>query len=359
MDLHDTARQLVVRWVRDVIGQHGASIRGAVWGRMSALGALDLSLSNLPEDRWFDALPPNGGARVFFEGTLLPQQRAERRNDQEMAGLVLRCIRGLRDDWMPLLVMQWQTFGEGESHSLEIDLVLSTLDGSGFSASGPTEMSRLYFAFVEDVELVPARHAIYGPDGLPISGHVMHRGLRHLRFAGLLAGDFLQLVARINAVDPDSVTPTQRQIRGGQLRRFLTDTPLPILEFFIDPESKELAGMEIAFGNWCVLGMDDSATNEDVIVRVVDPDADEPALEQGGLKLLAPAPGFWRERLLDIFSLVHVPDADFETDELIGGTPANIPPMAPPAGKSDEVAPPEIEQAEAMPFSRRGYYEAQ
>jgi hypothetical protein len=125
------------------------------------------------------------------------------------------------------------------------------------------------------------------------------------------------------------VTLEQRRRRGDQLRARLEGVGLPVLDILIHRRHEDLWRLRLASSSWWVVGVSGGPLSEaDMKVFITDPDGISTQADQARLLLLTPVPDPSRGRLRDIFSLVHVPDADFGTTERNEGSPAPIPPPA-------------------------------
>lgn len=342
MDMTHAIEHLIRLWMRDI----GASTRlppGLFHGRMHLLETLVIQLGASPPERWFEALPAGGRARGYYLDVVLPLQRASGWEDSRILVHLKNHIIELRERWF------WRLYEEMPLHSMRerapstweqtlFDLELSQLleIGPGYISPRQSEDRVLYFAFVEDVEIVPAGQRQYVASGDLAGDPLGDVELEHVRFSAILVDRFLALAPLVDPVDPDNAGFEQRSRRKEQLQGVLEGVALPVFDLFIHPDAKTALGIEPAFGDWCLLGYASASDDEGISLYVTDPDDGErPTTTRADLSLLAQAPEFWQNRLRDIFSLVHIPDADFGEIERGDGSPVPNNPIAPRFEEAD------------------------
>jgi len=342
MTLDEAISRLTDRWIKDLARSilWAGSIplfEGPLQARLHLVAALADQLTRQPDERWFDALPENGESTVFYEMSVLPLQQAEGCDAREVRARLWRHVEARRRFWLSALMVERrarnqakEAVGQSAQTALETDLGLQHRLGEGYFRQDWRESPKRYFAFVEDVESILPGTIAYGLDDRPLDSAPGHVSLRHVRFSAILTDQFFPIAERIEPINPSRVTLEDRRRRGDQLRETLEDVPLPVLDLFIHPERREMSDVRPAFGNWWVLGLSfDQPSDGDIGVYVTDPEESERPTIRGVLSLLAPASAFWQARLRDIFSLVHIPDADFGTTDRNEGSPAPTPPLAP------------------------------
>lgn len=346
MDMTRAIEHLILLWMRDI----GASTRsppGLFHGRMHLLETLVIQLAASPPERWFEALPASGKARGYYLDIVLPLQRASHWEDSRILVHLKSHIIELRERWFWGLYEEMRSQGKRERapstwEQTLFDLELSELLdlGPGYISPRQSEDRVLYFAFVEDVETIPAGQRQYVASGDLAGEPLAGVDLEHVRFSAILVDQFLALAPQVDPVDPDNAGFEQRSRRKEQLQRVLEGVALPVFDLFIHPDAKAALGIEPAFGDWYLLGYASASDEEGFSIYVTDPeDGERPTTTRADLGLLAQAPEFLQNRLRDIFSLVHIPDADFGEIERGDGTPVPNNPITPrfeEAGLEDE-----------------------
>lgn len=345
MDMTLAIKGLFRRWMRDIGGNEQLP-GGYFQVLLYLLERLDNRLAASPPERWFEALPARGEARAYYRHIVLPLQQELGWDDLHVLTRLQAHVNELRDRWIRNLwrdvqSKRWPTQSALTWEQALFEMQWDQLRGSGRGYFSPTlsqDDAVLYFAFVEEVETIPPGQRIYGATGLPIETPTSAVELEHIRFSAILVDRFLPLTVQIDPVDPDNVQPEQRVRRKEQLQEAMHGIALPILDLFLPPNAKDALGIAPAFGDWCLLGNTASPDDEDLSIYVTDPeDGERPTTLRTGLRVLAQAPEFWQNRLRDIFSLVHIPDADFDENERDDGAPLPSPPIFPSSGQADEV----------------------
>lgn len=338
MSLDQAIEELIRLWMRDVSRQQ-VYREGLVAARLRALWNISYELDCAPEGRWFDALPHSGGAIAFYRENLATLQTGAGPNVPALLPMVRKCVKEFEAQWLPWYSSEQRNIadavypiGFNELEFLRRVLRLQEGPGQGFFRQGWNDSSEIFFAFVEDCDLVTPGHAVYGIDGQILDcsiGDVHHY---HLRFSAIRATDFFPISSSIRPVDPDTITAEGRRERREALVQNLEGVSLPVIDVFISVDSVAMPAPPPVFGNWWVLGVIlESTIDRDYEVHFNNPDDDVPT-RRYPLMMMAPAPDFWNSRLRDVFSLVHIPDADFGTNQRDEGAPAALPPMT-PAGR--------------------------
>src|SRR3546814_11848254 len=96
-----------------------------------------------------------------------------------------------------------------------------------------SEDGRQYFVYVEEVQAIPPRQVYVGPAGDRIDvssreGRMPRLWPISVRFSGIEAETFEQVVGEFEPLDLDEVTPEQRHRSRSELRKFLSHKDLPI-----------------------------------------------------------------------------------------------------------------------------------
>lgn len=352
---------LLQRWMQDIRAKRQLPGRYSRT-QVHLLETVEYQLAATSHERWFDALPAEGHAECFYRDVVLPLQRELAWDDLDIRASLEAHIDGTRRLWMRVF---WQeeiysqrrplhVLGSWGRALFDMDFDVLRRAGRGYFSPALSDDSEMYFAFVEEVETIPADQRVYASSGLQIGTPASGVELDHVRFSAILVDRFLPLAGQIDPVDPDNAGPEQRVRRKEQLRDALEGVALPVLDLFIDPDARRALGIELAFGDWCLLGLDSPPDDEGFLIYVTDPDDGErPTMTRGGLSLVAQAPEFWKNRLRDIFSLVHIPDADFDETERGGGNPVPNTPISPRLAEADEVDDEELQQAKQPPVAYR------
>lgn len=198
--------------------------------------------------------------------------------------------------------------------------------GKGRQAIEPPGLRRTYFAFVEDVSRLTQLEAAEGPDGKPLDDLVWQTGDSPLRFrlAAMRTRDFGKIVDRFDVLDHENVEDSDRRRRREQLRESVADLPIPIMDIYADEGGEAaywLRGV-LRAGSWHFVEVLENEFIESYPPIVIgDPDLGGATL-RGSLGFLSQVFPNYLVRLQDIFSLVHIPDAQFGTEEgEFGATP--------------------------------------
>lgn len=183
-----------------------------------------------------------------------------------------------------------------------------------------------YFVFVEDVAPLSSLDAAEGPDGKAITELVSQMGKEPLRFrlAVVETGHFGEIAHRIDALDHTNINDRGRDLRRSQLQEAIADMPIPLVDVYAARESGAARGLRAVMrpGNWHYAVFRWNEYEEDFPSAVMgDPELGADFSRRGMLAYLAPVYPNILLRLQDIFSLIHLPDARFGTDERGGGVP--------------------------------------
>lgn len=188
-----------------------------------------------------------------------------------------------------------------------------------------------FFAFVEDVVALSNLEAAESPDGKGLTDFIWLVGRDPLRFrlAVVETGDFGKIVNRIDALEHANVDDADRRRRRGQLQETVADLPIPLMDVYAarDSESARWLGAAMRPGSWhyAVVRWNEYVEGFQPIV-MGDPELGTDFSGRGTLVYLAQVFPNILLRLQDIFSLIHIPDAGFETDERGGGVPLTLEP---------------------------------
>lgn len=214
---------------------------------------------------------------------------------------------------------------------------------------------RLYFTFVEGWSnfAPPPGEGEGRPVDLPddrddaIADWMKGREWR-CRLSGLRVADFEKVADAIQELDHSNVTDEERNERRGRLNENLDGVSIPVMDMFleagIDDKSASAWRDTLHTSRWVtmiLLRVEDVPTPA-LVVQLADPELldREPLSTWVLLGLLVPPYDALR-RLRDIFSLVHVPDAQDRSDD-------DEPPVDPGDPPSPAHAPPRDELRESL-----------
>lgn len=190
----------------------------------------------------------------------------------------------------------------------------------------------VFFAFVEENGELPNTGAGEVPKAF--LAEIGERPIR-VRVSAVRAWDFLEIMDRFEVLDPATVTDDQRDTRRDLLRETLDRVPLPLIDVIAPSEGLASVWLRpmARTATWVMIVLNvDAPADESLRALIVDPDeaGGEPrATRMSGLTIV-PIP--IELRLKDIFSLIHLHDADFDHRE--GGAMPSIAP--PPDGPDDD-----------------------
>lgn len=337
----EEVKKLLLYWIRDI--HAGGDLPSDLLERhLALLEIIARKLEGVPSDGWYEVLPMNGESRKYYELQVRALQRKRGWSDRELKRMLQEWVGQLRrqrlrsyfyrhtpqhsravpPSWWELLV-------------LDLNPELIAAQGRGFAKQ--VSQQALYFAFVEEVETIPAGQGFFIADDTLVRASTAQMETRHTRFSAILLNDFFGLTEWITPLEPRNVTAAARARRRQQLSDGLSDISLPILDMLVGEDAQMRLGIAPALGDWCVLGMSSEFVDDGISLYMTNPEEGEsPAPQPAGLSLLVQAPDPWQIALRDIFSLVHVPDADFGETEGEDGTPAPRPPNAPLIEQADE-----------------------
>jgi hypothetical protein len=202
-------------------------------------------------------------------------------------------VESMRDSRTQLSIGDFQVHAMLE---LLDDLAQARWEGARYFSDTWWRSPRVYFAFVERSEPIQRVRARGRPGG-------------DVQFTAVGVQPFFALSRQITPLDHEDVSSEQRQNRAGELRRFLGNVPIVSLEF--GQFGRLPPGLQIQEGEWWIVGYQPGAQAQ-ATVEIRFPGIDADVQDGGGMTLLTPITARWRRPLRDIFSLVHVPDANFE-----------------------------------------------
>ncbi len=199
----------------------------------------------------------------------------------------------------------------------------------------------MYYVFVEEVGPINP-DGIMRPDERPFDNNIINETLRdrswRIRASGIKVEEFQQNMSEFAVLDHDNVTDNQRRQRKTQLNEVFDGKPLPILDIYIGSKDADYQYYRntINPGAWYFVGVrQPSDTGIPIFIGAPELSADQ--YIQGSLVLLDTVPLLTEYSLRDIFSLVHIPDADFGEDT--GGSTEPLPPepgVGPEPGRSEQ-----------------------
>lgn len=316
MDINGAIKRLVQLWVRD-IAQVEAKVLGGMEGRLHCLNKLAEELSELGAAQWHKALPLDSEAACFYAEELLPAIRRSGATSAKAYARLLAQIELIRGQWLVYL------FGAVPElpHRLGIsDMDLHKLwawveevpDSHRPFGAWWASIATWYFAFVEDVSLISTGRSAYGPNGSHLLGPRSSGSLRHVRFSAILCEDFFDSSRHIDELGSDAVPLNLRLRRREQLREHLGNTPLPILDLL---SSRANWRFQPPLGTWWLVGLASGEDSQELSLFVTDDRGGErPETTRATLRGISFVPAAWERRLRDVFSLAHIPDAEFGLD---------------------------------------------
>lgn len=207
----------------------------------------------------------------------------------------------------------------------------------------PAQGERHYFAYIEEIEAISPRHTYVGPADDPMELSLFRQFEPrpwpiNIRFSGIEAETFSALMDQFEPLDPNDATLEQRRQRRHDIVRLLSHVDLPIFQAIIPANDSIWLRLREYWreGHWCRLNMlpRQQAEGPRYLFMAV-PEHGEQTSQPLQLTSIASIDEYHLRRLEDIFSLVHLPDADFRGEATPG---ANHPPTPPPRG--DTVIPP-------------------
>ncbi len=192
--------------------------------------------------------------------------------------------------------------------------------GFGGSETKGSEPPATYFAFVEDITGVLCLDAAVGADGKSIDDLVWMVGKWPLRFrlSAVRTRHFGAIVDRFDILEPGDVGKADRDKRREQLDENVADLPIPLLEIYADPYGEPARWLRAVLqpGSWHYVEVRQNSFVEGFPPIVMgDPDLGDEFSFRGSLNFLSHVFPNFLFRLQDIFSLAHIPDARFDTEE--------------------------------------------
>ena len=183
------------------------------------------------------------------------------------------------------------------------------------------------FALVEDTARFPPTRRLYGPDGQPISLRWPSdaRRVLEVRLCGFNADRFLATMDAFEDLSEGTPSPFQRDRRRAMLIQQYENDATPSLHLYLaDWEGVyDVRNSLFAPGQWLEIEMNPAAAGQPIANVFLDqPLAPGGENEPMSLTSISLIPLELEVRLRDIFSLAHVPDADF-TERQEGDGPAN------------------------------------
>lgn len=182
-----------------------------------------------------------------------------------------------------------------------------------FSEEGADRERETYFVYIEEA------HVLTQPDGARLDGPLGESVRRpdethtRIRTAGVRALPFVDLMHVVTPLGAE-ISRVERERRGAELRELLRELPVVLIDLLLSRYWADQPWAQLlAPGTWHVLGVSYGSHRPDSVqVLVGDPDGarDTESRPASAEFMLPPIPEL-ELRLRDIFSLKHVPDADF------------------------------------------------
>jgi len=208
--------------------------------------------------------------------------------------------------------------------------------GGDAGASGTLD----YFAFVEDVQPIHPGRTCFGPAEDPVwavwpwrQGPLnRQRWPIRVRLSGIEQTRFLEVMDRFETLTPGRITEAQRLRRRADLQTHLGDAALPIVDviFHADDAAWTWLHTWLRESAWCALSVRHTEAWQPPLVLSAIPEQAPEVSQRGVLTTIAPLDGALLERLRDIFSLAHVPDARSEGRADGNRSPIPLIPLIPP-----------------------------
>lgn len=187
-----------------------------------------------------------------------------------------------------------------------------------------------YLAYLEEMATMSPGLAVEGPGNGELRPRpvIFEQKFVRARFSGIRATLFEEMMEVVGLFRGEEISAGQRRQRRAALREAFQRYPIPVIDLFWsagDPAARERR-RTMRLHHWFELHVSSGEAERAIEpVFMGEPDAERPAeaeFESGrliGLRALSPRE---EEPLRDIFSLIHVPDADFGEDpEGSSGTP--------------------------------------
>lgn len=187
-----------------------------------------------------------------------------------------------------------------------------------------------YYVFVEDAG--PANpEGLMGPDEKPIDKNIFVEELSHrswrIRASGIDAAKFRESTETFEVLDHDNVTNDERKRRKDQLNEVFGEQPLPIFDLYLGSRDADYQYLRdiLVPGAWYLVVVRKRSPGEVALpIFVGAPELPRGLYMPGALEFLDAVPLPIEYRLRDIFSMVHISDAEF--GEETGGEGEPLPP---------------------------------
>lgn len=209
----------------------------------------------------------------------------------------------------------------------------------------PTPETITYLAYLEEMATMYPYWAIEAPGlgALRPRPVILENKFVRARFSGIRAALFDEMKEVVGLFRGEAMSAAQRRQRRVALRAAFERHPIPVIDLFwsgANPVAQRRRERTMRLHHWFELDLSPGeAERAPEPVFMGEPDAGRPfeaAFESGrlvGIRALAPQE---EEPLRDIFSLIHVPDADFGEDP--GGPSTTPPPDSDDSGEGGTVA---------------------
>lgn len=315
MDLNKAVEGLVFLWIRD-IAQRELLPAELMEARLFSLEILLADLSAQTDSHWFLALPKGGGASRFHSEVFSSVLRRARIRGSDAVSLVTRYVDELQRDWSRGRYWELGRMkNEGLSPSssrlerLRRWLTYATDVKRPYDALTEASAARLYFAFVEDTGQIRGRRSAFGPNGRVLMSTEEVGPLLQIRFSAILCEHLFEGEDRIDSAGSTPPADSWRQNRLEQLREQFGRTPIPVIDLVAPLRWRLRADV----GTWWVMGVGSTqrAWESASLFFSGEQEAELEQEQPASLEILTPVPPYWGVRLRDIFSLEHIPDADF------------------------------------------------
>ncbi len=214
-----------------------------------------------------------------------------------------------------------------------------------------------FFVFVEESGPV-APEGLVGPDDRPFDTEVHFEAVSmrswRIRASGIDAVKFLVSSADFEELDHDDVSGDQRLRRRDQLNVSYSEQPLPIFDLYVGEKDRDYQFLRLIIvpGAWCLIVVRKRSEGDAGLpIFIGAPELAVGVFMPGTLEFLEAVPLSIEYRLRDIFSLIHVSDAEFGEETSGEGEPL---PMDPSDGREDDEWAPEQQYLRAQPMKSSG-----
>ena len=301
--------------IRDIIRREMLSF-GHREDRYWAVRQLKAALDNPGTDSWLAVLPKGGDSVRFYNSevkhALWQGRMSASRFHRELVRLLEEGSSGANLSQAKMEQLTgWQTWPvPGESRLSRLSRWLEREGAIRIQHDWQEAEPILYFAFVEEKNLIEPGSDVHGGDGRVLTRTEEGAKLTQIRFAAIPCTHFFDAADQIDLLEPRSASEEARMVRIRQLRENFGEADLPVIDLLIS--SPPPWNFKFRVGTWWVVGSSRSPRAfrgiSLFLTETTDP-RQESEIWRQQLTILGRVPRYWLHRLRDIFSLVHVADA--------------------------------------------------